>query len=183
MHPPSTLNELIRNRWSPRAFSDRPVDHRHFREACLRPHAGPLRALTSSPGGSSWPTKRTRRSSSGFWGPWCRRTRNGRKPPGRWRFRPGKRRFPITARPDRFGMHDTGAALANLMIQATAVGLHVHAMGGFDAAKAREDFGIPEDFEVGGGFRDRVLAGRSETPAERSRRPLGEIGLWDRAGE
>lgn len=36
-------------------------------------------------------------------------------------------------------------ATANLMVQATALGLTVHAMGGFDGARAREVFRIPED--------------------------------------
>ena len=42
-------------------------------------------------------------------------------------------------------MHDTGAASANLCLQATALGLIVHQMGGFDAEKAREVFNLPED--------------------------------------
>lgn len=48
---------------------------------------------------------------------------------------------------NRHGFHDVGAASANLAIQATALGLFVHPMAGFDAAKARETYGIPEGYE------------------------------------
>ncbi len=43
--------------------------------------------------------------------------------------------------------HDVGAAEANLAIQATALGLFIHQMAGFDAAKARELYGIPSGYE------------------------------------
>jgi nitroreductase len=85
----------------------------------------------------------------------------------------GKKTFTHSGAPDRFGLHDAGAALANLMIQATAAGLHVHAMGGFDAAKAREEFGIPEDFEVAAAFAIGYVA-EGQEPGERSRRPLAD---------
>jgi len=55
--------------------------------------------------------------------------------------------FDVDGRPNRFAWHDTGLATAALMVQATALGLHVHAMGGFSRTKAREFFGIPEGFD------------------------------------
>ena len=47
---------------------------------------------------------------------------------------------------NRWGQYDTGAASENLCLQATAMGLMVHQMGGFDADKARQSFSIPEQF-------------------------------------
>jgi nitroreductase len=94
----------------------------------------------------------------------------------------GKRTFTLTGAPDRFGLHDTGAALANLMIQATAVGLHVHAMGGFDAERARAEFNIPDDFEVGAAFAIGHVDGPPEPPVNRTRRSLSEVVFsvqWD----
>jgi nitroreductase len=61
------------------------------------------------------------------------------------------------------------------MIQATAVGLHVHGMGGFDAAKARTDFGVPDDFDIGAAFALGYIDGPAEPPADRSRRPLEDM--------
>jgi len=46
---------------------------------------------------------------------------------------------------NRWAMYDTGAASVSLCLQATALGLCVHQMGGFDAEKAREVFNLPGD--------------------------------------
>ncbi len=43
--------------------------------------------------------------------------------------------------------HDVGAASATLAIQATALGLYVHGMAGYDAAALRAAFEVPEDFD------------------------------------
>jgi len=48
-------------------------------------------------------------------------------------------------KPNRWAMYDTGAAATSLCLQATALGLIVHQMGGFDAEKARELFHLPSD--------------------------------------
>ncbi|OAI17877.1 MULTISPECIES: nitroreductase family protein [Methylomonas] len=45
---------------------------------------------------------------------------------------------------NRWAMYDTGAAALNLCLQAGALGLASHQMGGFDAAAARQAFGLPE---------------------------------------
>ncbi len=47
--------------------------------------------------------------------------------------------------PNRWAMYDTGAASMSLCLQATALGLIVHQMGGFNVEKAREVFYLPDD--------------------------------------
>jgi nitroreductase len=76
---------------------------------------------------------------------------------------------------NRFGMHDTGAALANLAIEASALGLQSHGMGGFDADRARMELGIPEEFEVCAAFAVGYVEEPAGPPADRGRRPLSEI--------
>ena len=49
--------------------------------------------------------------------------------------------------PNRNAFYDTGAATALLSVEATARGLAVHQMAGFDPAKAKQVFEIPEDWE------------------------------------
>ena len=44
--------------------------------------------------------------------------------------------------------HDLGLAIGNMSAQATSMGLCMHQMAGFNVAKAREMFEIPEDFDV-----------------------------------
>ncbi len=53
--------------------------------------------------------------------------------------------FNHNGQPNRWAMYDTGAASVSLCLQATALGLVVHQMGGFDAEKAREVFNLPGD--------------------------------------
>jgi nitroreductase len=61
----------------------------------------------------------------------------------------GKKTFSASGQPNGYALHDTGAASANLSLEATALGLHTHGMGGFDQKKARTNFAIPDDYEIG----------------------------------
>jgi nitroreductase len=51
-------------------------------------------------------------------------------------------------RPNRTHAFDTGAAWGFMALEATRKGLVTHAMGGFDADKARASLGILEDYEA-----------------------------------
>jgi nitroreductase len=97
--------------------------------------------------------------------------------------------FARNGNPNRWGQYDTGAASENLCLQATAMGLMAHQMGGFDADKARAQFDVPEQYTpmamIAIGYqlpRERIPASLREREfAERSRRPLPEIffeGRW-----
>ena len=50
---------------------------------------------------------------------------------------------------NRLYFHDLGAANENMFLEAFNQGLIMHEMGGFDVSKARQIFNIPEDYEVG----------------------------------
>lgn len=57
-----------------------------------------------------------------------------------------KTTFTYNNAPNRFAAHDVGLAVGNLILQAEALGLITHQMGGFDADKARDLFEIPLDY-------------------------------------
>lgn len=97
--------------------------------------------------------------------------------------------FSHNGKPNRWGQYDTGAATENLCLQASALGLMAHQMGGFDADKARAAFSIPEQYalmamvSVGYPADISTLSGEAleRETAPRSRRPLGELffdGAW-----
>lgn len=48
---------------------------------------------------------------------------------------------------NRWSGYDTGAASISLCLQATALGLLSHQMGGFDADKIKNTFGLPDDLQ------------------------------------
>jgi nitroreductase len=54
--------------------------------------------------------------------------------------------FQATGKPNRWTQHDTGAASVSMALQAVALGLIVHQMGGWDVDKARAAFDIPADY-------------------------------------
>lgn len=54
--------------------------------------------------------------------------------------------FEATGKPNRWTQHDTGAASVSMALQAVAMGLVIHQMGGWDADKARAAFAIPPEY-------------------------------------
>ena len=94
-----------------------------------------------------------------------------------------------TGKPNTFGAYDTGAASVSMSLQAAAMGLMTHQMGGFVVGKARESFQIPERFvplammAVGYQLPEARLpeAFRSRELAARVRNPLDQhffAGAW-----
>jgi len=49
-------------------------------------------------------------------------------------------------KPNRWGEYDTGAATMSLCLQATAMGMMLHQMGGYDVDKVRTSFKVPDTF-------------------------------------
>jgi nitroreductase len=93
--------------------------------------------------------------------------------------------------PNRHARHDVGLASENLALQAIAEGLVVHFMAGFDGARARELFEIPEDdtpmamIAVGfpGKIEELPPKQRDRELAPRRRKPISEIAFacrWNR---
>jgi nitroreductase len=131
--------DLLRHRWSTRAFSSRPVD-----PATLRQLFEAARWAPSSGNGQPWnfllatadnPEEHEKLASV-------------LSPGNAW-----ARNAPVLAlsvatteragKQNRHAWHDVGLASENLVIQAVAMGLSVHLMAGYDSDKAREVFQIP----------------------------------------
>jgi nitroreductase len=104
--------------------------------------------------------------------------------------------FEQSGKPNRWAQHDTGLATENLLLEGVELGLAAHAMAGYDADRARREFGIPEGFTpiamiaIGYAYRgnlddlDEKLRGREL--AGRTRKAIGELafaGKWNQPYE
>lgn len=141
-HP---IHDLIRRRWSLRSFSDRPVP-----DETLRSLFEAARWAPSSFNEQPWSFLVTRRGEEAF--DRLAECLTGSNP--RWAPRAPVLVLSIarldiarSGAPNRHAYHDLGLAVGNLVLQATAMGLFVHQMAGFDAEKARAAFSIPEGHE------------------------------------
>jgi nitroreductase len=139
--------DLLRRRWSPRAFSDRPIP-----EPVLSRMFEAARWAASSYNEQPWtyvlgvkaedPAEFDRIASTLY-------------PPNAWAkaapvlaISVAKWKFSHDGSPNRLAFHDVGAASANLTIEGLKEDVFVHQMGGFDPKKAKEIFGIPDDYEA-----------------------------------
>jgi nitroreductase len=173
------IHELIRERWSPRAFLDKSVP-----PEILRSLFEAARWAPSSNNEQPWVYLVTTKDD----------TENFEKMVGvlvefnaNW-----AQHAPVLAlsvahlmmrdgKPNRVALHDVGSASAQLTFEANSRGLSVHQMAGFYVEKAREAFGIPPDWEpvaaMAMGYpgspdalpqrlRERELAPRTRKPLE-----------------
>jgi nitroreductase len=96
-------------------------------------------------------------------------------------------------KPNQHAWHDVGLACENLALQATALGLSLHMMGGFSADKAREIFEIPERYapvaalSIGYPADPNTLSDelRAKDMTPRQRKPIREFvfsGKWGQPG-
>ena len=100
--------------------------------------------------------------------------------------------FAATGKPNRWTQHDTGAASVSMALQAVALGLAFHQMGGYDVEKVRAAFAISADYTpmamIAVGYQTGPEILDDETKAKelrpRARKPLTERffeGAWGHA--
>ena len=102
-----------------------------------------------------------------------------------------KTRFDEDGSPNLHAWHDVGQATANLTVQATALGLFVHQMAGILPCKIRELYQIPDQYVPVAGvalgypgnpdqLSDKL---RQRELAKRSRKPVAEFVFTGRWGQ
>lgn len=141
------IHELIAQRWSPRAFDP----DRHVTMAQLLTLSEAARWAPSCFGDQPWRfVFCDRRSDESLWASVlaCLTEKNRR-----WACNApvlicaaAAEQFSHNGQSNRWAQYDTGAATEHICLQATALGLVAHQMGGFDAAAVRSALGVPEAF-------------------------------------
>lgn len=182
------LHDIFYARWSPRAFSDRPVSN-----SDLKVILEAARWAASSYNEQPWRFIVARKSDRELYdrvlGVLVPYNQNWAHLAPVLIITVAKMSFSHNGVANKHAWHDTGAALAHIMLQATALGLHAHGMAGFDAEKARVELGIPDGYEPVAAVALGYLGSLEELPeslrqaeqAPRKRKPLDELvfnGRW-----
>ena len=182
------VHDLIRDRWSPRAFSDKPVE-----PAILASLFEAARWAPSSNNEQPWAylvaTKDNPQDFAKMLSVLVDFNAGWAKSAPVLVLAMSRLKFP-NANPNRNAFYDTGAATALLSVEATARGLAVHQMAGFDPAKAKQVFQIPEDCEAIAAIAIGYPGDPTSLPkplhdrevAPRTRKPLSEFVMSSRWG-
>ncbi|NOT23539.1 MAG: nitroreductase family protein [Nitrospiraceae bacterium] len=139
------IHDLLRRRWSPRSFDERPIEPEKLRSLFEAARWAP-----SSNNGQPWrflvATKENTIEYERLFSclvegnqQWARRAPVLLLSVATLQFEDGSS--------NRHALHDTGMAAENLALQATALGLIVHQMAGFRIDQARAACQIPEGYD------------------------------------
>ena len=178
------VHELIRSRWSPRAFSDREVSGEDLKTV-LEAARWAASCFNEQPWRFLVANKADPAAYEKFLGLLAPANQSWAKTAPVLIITAARRTFSHNGSPNHYGMHDTGQALANFFLQARALGLYGHGMGGFDRERARQELAIPDDFEVGAAVALGYLGSPDELPekyremelAPRRRKAIDEIAF------
>ncbi|MGH7913116.1 MAG: nitroreductase family protein [Candidatus Binataceae bacterium] len=176
-HP---IEELLRRRWSPRAFAERPIEP----EKLLRMFEA-ARWSASCFNEQPWSFIVATRDDEAEFARLLSCLVEGNQA---WASHApvlmvsvARLNFVQNDKPNRHAIHDVGLATAQMIVQAMAMGLFVHPMAGFHPDKVRELYGVPQGYEpvaaIAAGYpgdpatlseslRQRELAPRLRKPQE-----------------
>src|SRR2546425_9589727 len=184
------IHDLLRKRWSPRAFSSRPVEPDKLRTG------GEAARWAPSPNNEQpWTFMVATKEDEAEYARLLSCLVEGNTP--------GAQHAPVLmvgvarlsfeeeGKPNRHAFHDVGQAVSNLIVQATALGLVVHQMAGIFPDKIRELYGIPEGYEAVAGIAlgypgdPEILPERlrQRELAPRSRKPIQDFVFTGRWGQ
>jgi len=186
-HP---IHELVRNRWSPRAFSDKPIPpevlRSLFEAARWAPSSSneqPWRFLVATKDNPEAHARlvSTLDPSNQVWA----------KHAPVLAIAISQLAFARGGDPNRNAFYDTGAAVAYLTFEATSLGLFLHQMAGFDPHKVIELCHVPDGFEPIAAFVIGYPGDPQSLPENlrerelgpRSRKPLRDFVMSTRWGD
>lgn len=187
-HP---IHELLRLRWSPRAFDPRAVEREKLL-SLLEAARWAASSYNEQPWSFLLATKEKPDEFARLLDCLGEFNQSWAKSAPLLMLSVAQRDFARNQKPNRHALHDVGLATAQLVIQAQALGLSAHQMAGFDTAKARAAFDIPASHEpvaviaLGYAGDPETLPDdlRERERAARERKPLTAFvfqGKWGRA--
>jgi nitroreductase len=143
-HP---VHDLIRDRWSPRSFADKPVDHKVLASLFEAARWAPS-SFNAQPWNYIVATKDHPQEFSKMLGVLVEFNADWAKNAPVLVLAVSYLNFKHNGAPNRNAFYDTGAATVLLALEATARGLAVHQMAGFDPVAAKREYNIPPEYEA-----------------------------------
>jgi len=186
-HP---IHELIRERWSPRAFLDKPVE-----PAKLLAILEAARWAPSSFNEQPWfflvATKKDPEEFAKLLGCLMEVNQKWAEAAPVLMITVAKRTFEYNGKPNRVAVHDVGLASENMVLEAVAQGLATHGMAGIELEKIREVCMLPDNCEpvagwaIGYAGEPEMLKGplREREQAPRERKDLADFVFGIEWGE
>jgi nitroreductase len=176
------VHELIRNRWSPRGFSEKPVSTEDLATILDAGHWA-ASSYNEQPWRFIVATKQDPDAYKKMLDILVPFNQSWAQSAPVLMLIAAKKTFSHNNSPNAYALHDAGAALATMALQATALGLHIHGMAGFDHDRARTELGIPADFDIAAfsalgylGSPDNLPEGlKQQELAPRTRKPLADV--------
>ncbi|MFY0607716.1 MAG: nitroreductase family protein [Cyclobacteriaceae bacterium] len=138
--------DVLKNRWSPRAFADKAVDQETINKLLEA-----ARWSASSMNEQPWRFIYAYKGEEAF-----EKIADALMPGNKdWASKAPvliativKNTFDRNGKPNRSAQHDLGLAVGNLSAQATAEGIALHQMGGVFLDQIKTSFGLPDDHEA-----------------------------------
>lgn len=165
------IHDVLRHRWSPRAFDQRPVEPEKLRSLFEA-----ARWAASSFNAQPWyyivATRDDPENYNRVLDSFVEFNQGWAKGAPVLAISVAALKFPHNGQPNRHAFHDVGQASANLALQATSLGLQIHQMAGIMPEKARELFSIPEGYEAVAGIALGYPGDPASLPQELSQREL-----------
>jgi nitroreductase len=182
--------DLLARRWSTRAYTEQSIDPETLRRLFEAARWAP-----SSGNGQPWNFLVARKENAAEF----EKIANCLNPGNAWAKSAAVLAISVASldrspgKPNPTAHHDVGLACENMAIQATALGLSLHMMGGFSHEKARATFAIPDRWEpiaaisIGHPGDPNTLPDelRAKDLAPRHRKPIREFvfsGTWGQSG-
>lgn len=183
------IHDLLRQRWSPHAFSTRMVEPEKL-HSVLEAASWAASSYNEQPWSFIVATSEDKAEFERLLGILAEGNQEWARNAPVLMLSVAKLNFEYNGVENRHAFHDVGAASTTLAIQAADLGLFIHQMAGFDVPKAKEIYSIPEGYEPAsaialGYFGDpQTLSEKFQQRenAPRKRKPLEEFvfsGSWN----
>ena len=179
--------EIIRERWSPYAFSKNNIEE--FRLKAMLEAAGKAPSCLNE---QPWMFVYTTREDESIFNYYLDFMDESNQAWAKNAYAiiiaMARTRFTHNGKVNRFALYDTGMAVANLSLQAIAFDIYVHQMGGFSVEKVRKYFNLSDDVEPVTMIAAGYLGSGENLPPEllrrdevrRPRKYLNDIAFKDR---